>query len=243
MEAAVQPIQQGVAPFPAQQLTPTSKKRNYDGEIVNHTANTITPPDEHGNGDLSLSHSRSDSPALSRASTPLTDIGSTPALSPSRSDMAPDSKKRKLTFAEQQAAKIAKQEEKDEKEKQRAEKEKLKAEAKAKKDEEKKRKEEEKEAARKAREEKQKQKDALKQEKEAEKERKAKEALKKERVCVVCVCVCFVAVADQPRHNYALEPFSVARLLPQRRLPARMMPLWPHLEDPRSHPSTWGRVW
>ncbi|EXJ93430.1 hypothetical protein A1O1_01822 [Capronia coronata CBS 617.96] len=181
MEAAVQPAHQGVPALPTQQLTPTSKKRNYDGEIVDHTLHTITPPEETRSSGIPVTHSRSGSPALSRASTALTDIGSTPAFSPSPSDMATETKKRKLTFAEREAAEAVKREDKDEKERQKAEKEKVKAEAKAKKDEEKRRKDEEKEAARRAREEKQKQKDALKQEKEAEKERRAQEALKKEK--------------------------------------------------------------
>ncbi|EHY55127.1 chromatin assembly factor-I (CAF-I) p90 subunit [Exophiala dermatitidis] len=181
MEAAVHPPLQVVPSFSADQLSPTSKKRNYNGDIVNHTSTEVTATKEQRSSP-SPGHSRSGSPACSRASTPLTEIGSTPAHSPSAAiDMTSESKKRKLTFAEREAAKRVKQQEKEDKERQKAEKEKLKAEARAKKDEEKKRKDEEKEAARKAREEKQKQKDALKQEKEAEKERKMKEAQKKEK--------------------------------------------------------------
>ncbi|KAL2424203.1 hypothetical protein ABEF95_004555 [Exophiala dermatitidis] len=181
MEAAVHPPPHVVPSFSADQLSPTSKKRNYNGEIVNHTSIDATATKEQRSSP-SPGHSRSGSPACSRASTPLTEIGSTPAHSPSAAmDMASESKKRKLTFSEREAAKRVKQQEKEDKERLKAEKEKLKAEAKAKKDQEKKRKDEEKEASRKAREEKQKQKDALKQEKEAEKERKMKESLKKEK--------------------------------------------------------------
>ncbi|KAI1615540.1 chromatin assembly factor 1 subunit A-domain-containing protein [Exophiala viscosa] len=150
-----------------QQLTPTSKKRNYKGEIVNHSS-TLTPPVEQQRTPITGTRSRSVSPALSRASTPLTELGSTPHLSPSQSGMAPsDSKKRKLTFAEREVEKALRLQEKGEKERQKEEKERQKAEARAKKEEEKKAKEA-------AKEQKQKQKDA-------ERERKAAEALKKER--------------------------------------------------------------
>ncbi|EXJ91844.1 hypothetical protein A1O3_00394 [Capronia epimyces CBS 606.96] len=181
MEAAVHSPHPDAPSLSNQQFTPTSKKRNYDGEIVHHSITSIVSPEDQKSSSFSASHSRIGSPALSRASTPLTDIGSLPAHSPSQPEMALDSKTRKLTFAEREVANALKRQEKEEKERAKAEREKLKAEAQAKREEEKKRKDEEKEAARKAREEKQKQKDALKQQKEAEKERKAQEARKKER--------------------------------------------------------------
>lgn len=176
-------------------LTPTStsKKRNYEGKFVT-VASSITPPLDHQSSPVTATRSRSGTPASSPPGTPLTDLGTTPVLSPSQSAMAPtDSKKRKLTFAEREVEKAVKRREKEEREKQKEEREKEKAEAKARKDDEKKRRDEEKDAARRAKEalkeEKQKQKDAVKQEKDAvkqekdaEKERKAVEVLKKERV-------------------------------------------------------------
>jgi len=96
-----------------QQLTP-SKKRNYDGEFV-HDPSSITPPLDFHN--TPVTRSRSASPALSTASTPLTELGSTPVMSPSKPEMAPsDSKKRKLTFAEREVEKALKRQEKEEKE-------------------------------------------------------------------------------------------------------------------------------
>ncbi|KIV86165.1 hypothetical protein PV11_01795 [Exophiala sideris] len=164
----------GAPALAPQQLTPTSKKRNYKGEVVNHSS-ALTPPLEQQRTPITATRSRSVSPALSRASTPLTELGSTPLLSPSQSAMAPtDPKKKRLTFAEREVEKALKLQEKEQKEQEKAEKERQKAEAKAKKEEEKKAKEA-------AKEEKQRQKDAVKQEKEAEKERRAAEALKKER--------------------------------------------------------------
>ncbi|KIX92510.1 uncharacterized protein Z520_11830 [Fonsecaea multimorphosa CBS 102226] len=153
--------------FPAAQLTP-SKKRNHEGEIVNHPV-FLTSPAGLQSSPLTADDSRCGTPNFSARSTPLTELGATPVLSPAQpSTMAPaNGKKRKATFAEKEADKAIKLAEKEEKER-------LKAEAKAKKDEEKKRKEDEKDAARKVREEK-------KQEKEAEKQRKEAEALKKER--------------------------------------------------------------
>ncbi|KEF54753.1 uncharacterized protein A1O9_09195 [Exophiala aquamarina CBS 119918] len=161
----------------AEQLTPASKKRNYDGELISH-ANSLTPPLDH-HDQSSETFSRAVSPTLSTDSTPLTELGPTPSVSPQKShDMAPESKKRKLTFAEREVEKAVKKSEKEEKERQ-------KAEMKAKKDEEKKRKEEEKEAARKAKDavkaDKQKAKETAQQEKDAEKKRKEAETLKKER--------------------------------------------------------------
>lgn len=161
----------------AEQLTPSSKKRNYEGTLISQ-ANSLTPPLDHQ--DLSsLDFSRAGSPTLSTPDTPLTELGTTPSISPQKGDMAPESKRRKLTFAEREVEKAIKRSEKEEKER-------LKAEAKAKKDEEKKRKDEEKEAARAAKEavraEKQKAKDAAQQEKDAEKARKDAEALKKQKV-------------------------------------------------------------
>ncbi|RVX66449.1 hypothetical protein B0A52_09679 [Exophiala mesophila] len=94
--------------------------------------------------------------------------------------MAPDPKKRKLTFAERQVEKVVKRQEKEQKEKE-------KLEARAAKDDEKRRKEEEKDAARKAREavkeERKKAKDAVQQEKEAvrEEKKKAKDAVQQEK--------------------------------------------------------------
>ena len=126
----------GAPALSPQQLTPTSKKRNYKGEVVHHSS-SLTPPVEQPRTPITGTRSRSESPALSRASTPLTDLGSTPLLSPSQSGMAPtDSKKRKLTFAEREVEKAVKLQEKEEKERQKEEKERQKAEAKAKKEEE-----------------------------------------------------------------------------------------------------------
>lgn len=168
-----------MVPSLVEQLTPTSKKRNYNGEFVSHAPNSLTPPLDEKNSAENQDYSRTASPALSRASTPLTDLGPTPSISPQKEDMAADSKKRKLTFAEREVEKAVKKREKEDKEK-------IKADAKAKKDEEKKRKDDEKEAARKVKkaqkEEKQKAKDAAQQEKDAEKQRKQAEVLKKERV-------------------------------------------------------------
>ncbi|KAK5044566.1 hypothetical protein LTR84_010690 [Exophiala bonariae] len=152
----------------AEQVTPSSKKRNYEGTLVSQANSLIPPLDQQ---DLS-------SVDFSRADSPLTELGATPAVSPQREDMAPESKKRKLTFAEREVEKAVKKTEKEEKEK-------LKAEAKAKKDEEKKRKDEEREATRAAKDavkaERQKAKDAVQQEKDAEKARKEAEALKKQK--------------------------------------------------------------
>ena len=131
-------------------------------------------------GEVPATHSRSSSPALSTASTPLRDLASPPVLSPEQSTMAPDSKKRKLTFVEREVEKAVKRRVKEEKEKQRAE-------AKAQKDQEKKRRDEEKEAARRIKEERKRVKDAEKQEKEADKARKVAEALKKERVRLLAI--------------------------------------------------------
>ncbi|OAG42527.1 hypothetical protein AYO21_03112 [Fonsecaea monophora] len=173
--AAAAPPPPPALSFPAAaQLTP-SKKRNHEGDIVHHSA-SITSPAGQQSSPLTADRSPFGTPNFSERSTPLTDLGATPVLSPAQhTTMAPvDSKKRKVTFAEKEADKAIKKAEKEEKEK-------LKAEAKARKDEDKKRKEEEKEAARKVREEKRKQKDVEKQEKEAEKQRKEAEALKKER--------------------------------------------------------------
>ncbi|OAP61623.1 hypothetical protein AYL99_03826 [Fonsecaea erecta] len=169
MDAAVAP-----APPPAQ-LTP-SKKRNHEGEVIYRPGSVPSPDGQHSSPLTADDDSRCGTPNVGVHSTPLTEFGDTPVLSPSQpSSMAPaDGKKRKVTFAEKEADKAIKKAEKEEKER-------LKAEAKAKKDEEKKRKEEEKDAARKVREEKKKQKDAEKQEKEAEKQRKEAEAMKKER--------------------------------------------------------------
>lgn len=163
----------------AEQLTPASKKRNYEGQLISQ-ANSLTPPlDQHGQSDENFS--RAVSPSLSIPGSPLTDLGLTPSTSPQEEDMAPEAKKRKLTFAEKEVEKAVKKSEREEKEKQ-------KAEAKAKKDEEKKRKDEEREAARKAREavkaEKQRAKEAAQNEKDAEKKRREAESLKKERVRV-----------------------------------------------------------
>ncbi|KIW12108.1 hypothetical protein PV08_09382 [Exophiala spinifera] len=174
-----------VPSHPPQQLTP-SKKRNYVGEFV-HDPSSITPPLDFQS--TPVTRSRSASPALSTASTPLTELGSTPVMSPSKPEMAPsDSKKRKLTFAEREVEKALKRQEKEEKERQKAESKAKKEEErkqkeveKKRKEEDKKRKEEEKKAKDAVKEEKQRQKDAIKAEKEAEKGRKAAEALKKER--------------------------------------------------------------
>lgn len=171
----------GAPSSPTQQVTPTSKKRNYDGEIIHHSAaltslSSLTPPCEQQSSPFTTNDSGSGSPEFSEPGTPLTDLGPTPALSPSHLTMTPaDSKKRKLTFAEREVEKAVKKRERDEKEKQKAEAKAKKDEEKAKKDEEKKRKDEEREAARKVKEDK-------KKEKEAEKERKVANALKKERV-------------------------------------------------------------
>ncbi|KAK7890475.1 hypothetical protein LTR67_008362 [Exophiala xenobiotica] len=165
----------------AQQLTPTSKKRNYEGQLVNHPS-SITPPLDLRSTPLTGTRSRSVSPALSAASTSLTELGSTPALSPSKSDMASsDSKKRKLTFAEREVEKALKKQEKEEKDRQKAEAKAKKEEEKHRKEVEKAKKEEERRAKDAAKEEKQRQKDAVKAEKDAEKERRAAEKLKKER--------------------------------------------------------------
>jgi len=173
-----QPTTFAVPSMNAEQLTPASKKRNYDGELISQ-ASSLTPPlDQHDQSSEQVS--RAISPSSSRADTPLTDLGPTPSVSPQKNDnMAPEAKKRKLTFAEREVEKAVKKAEKEEKEKQ-------KAEMKAKKDEEKKRKEEEKEATRKVKDavkaEKQKAKETAQSEKETEKKRREAEALKKERV-------------------------------------------------------------
>ncbi|KIW90599.1 uncharacterized protein Z519_08382 [Cladophialophora bantiana CBS 173.52] len=173
MDTEVAPAPLPTPSFPAAQLTP-SKKRNREGDIIHHPS--LTSPGDQQSSPLTAEHSCCGTPDFSERSTPLTELGATPVLSPTKqSTMAPaDGKKRKLAFAEKEADKAIKKAEKEEKKR-------LKAEVKARKDEEKKRKEEEKEAARKVREEKKRQKDAEKQEKEAEKQRKEAEALKKER--------------------------------------------------------------
>ncbi|KIX09674.1 uncharacterized protein Z518_00755 [Rhinocladiella mackenziei CBS 650.93] len=177
MEPQGTPPSIGGPSSPDQQLTPASKKRNYEGHIINNS-NSFTPPTDQQSCQLTATRSHTESPTINRARTPLNDLGPPPVLSPSQHPIAPDSKKRKLTFAEREVERAVKRREKEEKEKQ-------KAEAKVKKEEEKKRKDEEKDAARKAREalkeERQRQKDVERQEKEAERERKAAEARKKER--------------------------------------------------------------
>lgn len=233
MDAHISPPRSVAPSLHPQQLTPTSKKRNYDGELVNHSS-SITPPVELRSTPRTGTRSRSVSPALSAASTPLTELGSTPVLSPSKSDMASsDSKKRKLTFAEREVEKALKKQEKEEKDRQ-------KAEAKAKKEEEKQRKEEEKKAKDAAREEKQRQRDAIKAEKEAEKERRAAEILKKERV--YSQLTSFSCVADIPRLKCALVPSSAA--LVQRQRPQRvrtMLLLGLVVDDPLLRQLIWSR--
>ncbi|KAJ9617105.1 hypothetical protein H2200_000826 [Cladophialophora chaetospira] len=157
-------------------LTP-SRKRNHEGEVVNYTSPNFS------NQLQSSPHTANQSPFASQGhsdhSTPLTDLGATPSVSPDKeTDMAP---KPKLTFAEKQIQLAIKQSEREEKERLKAEAKAKKEEEKAKKDEEKKRKEEEREAARKAKDDKKREKDAEKQAREAEKERKEAEALKRER--------------------------------------------------------------
>jgi flagellar biosynthesis GTPase FlhF len=199
------PATLAVPSITAEQLTPASKKRNYNGELISQ-ANSLTPPlDQQDQSNETFS--RAVSPSISAPGSPLTDLGLTPSTSPQEDDMAPESKKRKLTFAEKEVEKAVKKSEKEEKEKQ-------KAEAKAKKDEEKKRKDEEREAARKARDavkaEKQKAKEAAQHEKDAEKKRKEAESLKKERVRLGSLE--FWYLADVSRHNFVLV-HSLAVLL------------------------------
>lgn len=153
-------------------LTP-SKKRNYQGLLLHQV------PFESCL--LSGASPSSPAPRESSPASPLSDLGPTPGTSPQKDEtMAPDSKKRKLTFAEREVEKTVKKQEKEQREKE-------KLEAKAAKDDEKRRREEEKDAARRAkeavREEKKKAKDAVQQEKEAEKKRKEAEVLKKQQVC------------------------------------------------------------
>ena len=152
------------------QLTP--RKRNHEGNFVNHPFSTLP-------AEQSSPLSEIPSPLASQGrrdrSTPLSDLGPTPILSPTKADdMAP--KKPKMSFFEKQADKQIKQTEKEEKDRLKAEAKAKKEEEKTRKDEEKKRKEEEREALRKVKEEKKREKDEEKQAKEAE-------ALKKERVC------------------------------------------------------------
>ena len=184
-----------VAPSTGYDPSPTpSKKRNYDGIIIERLAPT-TPVLEHFARLSNVEYApRPSSPSLSSRSSPLSDLGSTPCTSPQKDPMAPESsKKRKLTFAEREVEKSLKKQEKEQKEKE-------KADAKAAKDEEKRRRDEERDAARKAkeavREEKQKAREVAQQEKdaeekrketaqhekEAEKKRKEAEILKKQRV-------------------------------------------------------------
>lgn len=163
-----------------EQVTPASRKRNYEGTLISSPNSCRSPPPPLDQHHQSIeTPPRAGSPTLSTPDTPLTELGVTPSISPQKEDMAPDSKKRKLTFAEREVEKAVKRTEKEQKEKE-------KAEAKAKKDEEKKRKDEEREAARKVKDavkaEKQKAKDAVQQERDAEKKRKEAEALKKQKV-------------------------------------------------------------
>ena len=166
-------------------LTP-SRKRNHEGQIVDHSSPALPP--EQQSSPLSAYQSVSASQDPTDQPTPLTDLGPTPAASPAKEDgMAP--KKPKLTFAEKQVQLHIKQVEKEEKERLKAEakakrdEEKAKREEdRAKKDKEKKRKDEEREATRRMKEEKQREKDAEKQAKETEKQKKEAEVLKKERV-------------------------------------------------------------
>lgn len=161
-----------------EQVTPASRKRNYQGTLISSPSSRTPPPLDQHHQSVDTPP-RAGSPTLSTPDTPLTELGATPSISPQKEDMAPDSKKRKLTFAEREVEKAVKRSEKEQKEKE-------KAEAKAKKDEEKKRKDDEKEAARKVKDavkaEKQKAKDAVQQEKDAEKKRKEAEVLKKQKV-------------------------------------------------------------
>jgi chromatin assembly factor 1 subunit A len=190
MDVDIAPAPQQVAPSMAAattQLTP-SKKRNHDGEVVTHSP----LPQIQQDCQSSPLTVQSGSPQFSDHSTPLTELGITPPVSPAivksqTVDMAP--KKLKLTVFEKMEQKKIKEAEKAAKEAEKAEKEKVKAEAKAKKEEEKqrkeeekKRKDEEKELAKREREEKKAIKDAEKQVKEAEKQRLQAEADKKEAV-------------------------------------------------------------
>jgi hypothetical protein len=151
-------------------LTP-SRKRNHEGHIVDYSSPSV--PSHQQSSPHTRSHSPTVSQDLSPPSTPLTELGPTPTISPEKQEEADmGSSKPKMTFAEKQLDKAIKQAEKEQKAKE-------KAEAKAKKEQEKKRKEEEREAARRAKDDKKREKEAAK---EADKQKKEAEALKKERV-------------------------------------------------------------
>lgn len=230
--------QRDVPALPAQQLTSTSKKRNHQGEIVNHVNSVVTPPVDQQSSPLTANQSRSGSPALSDASTPLTDLGATPTLSPAQVTMPPaSSKKAKLSFAEREAEKALKKQEKEEKERQ-------KAEVKAKKEEERVKKEEEKEIARKAKEDKKKQRDAEKQEREAERERKAAEVIKKERVCFITSPSILASAVNACRLNCELVLSLVDRHPLQRHQPPLTMFPWALLaEEPLLSPLISNHLW
>ncbi|EXJ60478.1 hypothetical protein A1O7_04631 [Cladophialophora yegresii CBS 114405] len=180
MATSLAPAPQAASSLPTAQLTP-SKKRNHEGELVNHGSSSSTAQPE--SSPLTPFPSPTTPQGLSDQPSPLTDLGATPTASPVKeADMAPaPGRKPKQSFAEKQAEKAIKQAEKEEKERLKAEAKAKKADEKAKKDEERKRKEEEKEALRKVKEEKKREKDTEKQAKEAERQKKEAEALKKER--------------------------------------------------------------
>jgi chromatin assembly factor 1 subunit A len=172
---------------PVQQLTPSSKKRNHEGDLVAQP-NSSTPSIVF-NTTIDSRHSRAIS-LLSDASTSLTELSSTPVHSPDKNDMnTSEVKKRKLTFAEREVERVVKRREKEEKEQAKAAAMAKKDEEKRLRDEEKQRRDEEKEAARKLKEFQKAEKLRAKQEKEAEKEaerqRKEAEALKKQRVMML----------------------------------------------------------
>ena len=177
MDTAITAAPRAAPALPAAHLTP-SRKRNYEGEVVSYVPSTSSTQLQSSPPTTTYSHLASPEPK--DHSTPLTDLGATPSISPAKAD---EMAKPKLTFAEKQVQQAIKQAEKEEKERLKAEAKAKKDEEKAKKDEDKKRKEEEKEAARKVKDEKKRKQNAEKQAKEAEKQKKEAEALKKEKVC------------------------------------------------------------
>ena len=185
-------------------------KRDHEGQAIdNNTSSTV--------GSMS-SALRAGSPALSVASSSLTEL-STPsaAVTPNLDPAAPPAKKLKLTFAEREVERAVRKREKEDRARLKDEEKRKKAEeredAKRLKDVEKAEKEAEKEEAKRLKEvekaekeaernEKQKVKDAEKAEKEAEKAKKEAEKLKKERV----------SRAFSPSTTFANRPQAQSRL-------------------------------
>ena len=171
-------------------------KRSYDGDQVPTSTISLTTPSAP-----SVQTSRQRSPGLSTTSSLSDPPPSTGQGQITATPSGPDTKKRKLTFAEREVERAVRQAEKEAKEREKAEVKARREEEKRAKDEEKRQKEEEKEAARREREldkerkrqtkeAEQKAKDEEKALRDEEKKRKEEEKRKKEQVSSFTVRSC-----------------------------------------------------